>query len=137
MNWTRQDASKVWEVGCHPSVREIELFVFDTLESWHQLEIIQETAESKRHFALTILSHSHSALGGYYRRMRAKLGAPAAVTAMAHKLARIIYAMLKGQTEYQDPGGGYYEEQARQRAIKNLKRKANQLGFQLTEEAAS
>jgi hypothetical protein len=30
-----------------------------------------------------------------------------------------------------------YEEQARQKAIKNLKRKAHQLGFQLIEEAAS
>ena len=66
-----------------------------------------------------------------------KLGSPEAVTATAHKLARIIYAMLKNQTEYQDPGEGYYEEQARQRAIKNLKRKANQLGFQLIEGIAS
>jgi uncharacterized protein YggE len=68
--------------------------------------------------------------------MRAKLGAPEAVTATAHKLARIIYAMLKNQTEYQDPGEGYYEEQARQRAVKNLKRKAKQLGFQIIEETA-
>ncbi len=44
--------------------------------------------------------------------------------------------MLKDQTEYQDPGEGYYEEQARQRAIKNLKHKANQLGFQLIEGTA-
>jgi uncharacterized protein YggE len=44
--------------------------------------------------------------------------------------------MLKNQTEYQDPGEGYYEEQARQRAVKNLKRKAKQLGFQIIEETA-
>ena len=66
--------------------------------------------------------------------MRAKLGAPGAVTATAHKLARIIYAMLKDHAEYKDR---YYEEQARQRAIKNLKRKAKQRGFQLIGEAAS
>jgi hypothetical protein len=66
------------------------------------------------------LFHSKSALGGYYRSMRAELGAPEAVTATAHKLARIIYAMLENQTEYHDPGEGHYEEQARQRAIKNL-----------------
>ncbi len=66
-----------------------------------------------------------------------KLGAPEAVTATVHKLARIIYAMLKNQTEYQDPDEGYYEEQARRRAIKNLKRKANQLGFQLIGETAA
>jgi hypothetical protein len=69
--------------------------------------------------------------------MRGKLGTPEAVTATAHKLARIAYAMLKNQTEYQDPGEGYYEEQARQRAIKNLERKAKQLGFYLMGEAAS
>lgn len=45
--------------------------------------------------------------------------------------------MLQNQTEYLDPGEEYYEEQARQRAIKNLKRKANQLGFQLIDETAS
>jgi transposase len=97
----------------------------------------QNRAAAALRMSASTLSHSHSALGGYYRRMRAKLGAPEAVTATAHKLARIIYAMLKNQTEYQDPGEGYYEEQARQRAIKNLKRKANQLGFQLMEKVAS
>lgn len=63
--------------------------------------------------------------------MRTRLGKPEAVTATAHKLARIIYAMLKNQTEYYDPGEAYYQEQARQRAIKHLKRKAKQLGFEL------
>lgn len=96
----------------------------------------QNRAAAALRMAASALSHSHSALGGYYRRMRAKLGAPEAVTATAHKLARIIYAMLKDQTEYQDPGEGYYEEQARQRAIRNLKRKAERLGFQLIGEAA-
>jgi len=97
----------------------------------------QNRAAAALRIAVSTLSHSHSALGGYYRRMRAKLGSPEAVTATAHKLARIIYAMLKDQTEYQDPGEGYYEEQARQRAIKNLKHKANQLGFQLIEGTTS
>ena len=97
----------------------------------------QNRAAAALRMAASTLSNSHSALGGYYRRMRAKLGAPGAVTATAHKLARIIYAMLKDHAEYQDPGEGYYEERARQRAIKNLKRKANQLGFQLIGEPAS
>jgi transposase len=91
----------------------------------------QNRAAAALRMAAQSLSHSKSALGAYYRRMRAKLGAPQAVTATAHKLARIIYAMLKNQTEYVDPGEGHYEEQARQRAIKSLKRKAKNLGFQL------
>jgi len=45
--------------------------------------------------AATTLYHSHSALGAYYRRMKGRLGAPKAVTATAHKIARTFYQMLK------------------------------------------
>ena len=83
------------------------------------------------------ISTSKGALGGYYRRQRARLGPAQAITANAHKLARIIYAMLKNRTSYCEPASGYYEEQARLRAVKNLKRKANQLGFHLVAQAAS
>jgi hypothetical protein len=77
------------------------------------------------------LAHSDCALGAFYRRIRAQKGAAIANVATAHKLARIIYCMLKRRTEYQDPGASYYEEQYRQRVIKNLKRKAEKLGFDL------
>jgi len=40
------------------------------------------------------LKHSKSLLGEHFRRLRARLGAPMAIPAMAHKLARILYAML-------------------------------------------
>jgi transposase len=96
----------------------------------------QNRAAAALRMAAQSLSHSQSALGTYHRRMRAKLGAPQAITATAHKLARIIYAMLKNQTEYVDPGEDYYEEQARQRAIRSLTRKAKNLGFQLVSVAA-
>jgi transposase len=96
----------------------------------------QNRAAAALRMAAQSLVHSKSALGAYYRRMRAKLGAPEAITATAHKLARIIYAMLKNQTEYVDPGEDYYEEQARQRAIKRLKRKAAKLGFELVPNTA-
>lgn len=96
----------------------------------------QNRAAAALRLAAQSLSHSNSALGGFHRRMRAKLGKPEAVTATAHKLARIIYAMLKNQTEYIDPGEGYYEQQARQRAIKNLKRRAHKLGFQVLPQPA-
>lgn len=96
----------------------------------------QSRAAAALRMAAQSLVHSKSALGTYHRRMRAKLGGPEAVTATAHKLARIIYAMLKNQTEYVDPGEGYYEEQARQRAIKRLKRSAKDLGFDLVSVAA-
>jgi len=66
----------------------------------------------------------------------ARLGAAEAVTATVHKLARFIYAMLKNQTEYRDHGEGYYEERARQRAIKNLERKAKKLGLKVVPSEA-
>jgi transposase len=91
----------------------------------------QNQAAAALRLAAQSLAHSDSSLGAYYRRMRAKLGKPEAVTATAHKLARIFYSMLKNQTEYCDPGVAHYEAQSRQRALKNLKRKAKKLGFKL------
>ena len=77
------------------------------------------------------VSRSNSALGAYYRRMRAKVGGPKAITATAHKIARIFYHMLKYREEYHDPGQDYYEQQYQDRIIKNLKRKAKQFGYEL------
>lgn len=81
--------------------------------------------------AAQTLSHSHSALGAYYRRMRARLGAPGAITATAHKLARIVYSMLRHGVPYVDVGQQAYEQQHRDRAVKNLKRNARAFGFTL------
>ena len=63
------------------------------------------------------LHHSDSALGAFYRRKRAQLGSPKAITAAAHKLARIIYSMLRHGQNYVDQGAEYYENQYRQRAL--------------------
>ena len=81
--------------------------------------------------AASSLHHSDSALGAYYRRIRARSGAPAAVTATAHKLARIIYAMLKDHKPYHDVGAHSYEQQYRARVLRNLNRQAARLGFRL------
>jgi transposase len=77
------------------------------------------------------LSRSNTALGAFYRRMKARHGPAKATTATAHKLARIVYSMLRNRTAYEDPGVTYYEEQYRDRAIRNLKRKAAALGLEL------
>jgi transposase len=91
----------------------------------------QNRANTALRMAAQSLSHSHSALGGYYRRQRARHGAPKAITATAHKLARIIYYMLKQRQPYRDPGEGYYEQQYQERLLKKLKRQAAELGWQL------
>jgi transposase len=66
-------------------------------------------------------------------RLRARLGAPKAITATARKLAIIIYNMLKYGKPYVDQGVGYYEQQYRATRVKNLRRRAAHLGFDLVE----
>jgi transposase len=85
--------------------------------------------------AATSLFRSRSALGAYLRRMTAKLGKPAAITATAHKLARLIYSMLRYGTEYVDAGQDYYERAYRERVVRNLTRRAKELGLVLVPEA--
>ncbi len=81
--------------------------------------------------AAAALRSSQSALGAYYRRMCARMDKPKAVTAAAHKLARLIYAMLRHGQEYTDRGQDYFEERYRQRVLHNLAQKAKAMGMQL------
>jgi hypothetical protein len=77
------------------------------------------------------LRTSQSALGAYYRRMCSRMDKPKAVTAAAHKLARLIYTMLTRGEEYTDQGQAYYEERYRQRVLHNLAQRANKMGMKL------
>jgi len=79
------------------------------------------------------LERSQSALGGFYRRQKGRLGAPKAITAAAHKLAKIFYSMLKNKTAYDAPEANYYEEQYRKRVMANLRQRASKMGFDLVE----
>ncbi len=81
--------------------------------------------------AAVSLARSESALGAYYRRMAARVGKAQAVTATAHKLARLIYSMLRYGTEYVDAGQEYYERQYKERVVRNLNQRAKALGFEL------
>jgi transposase len=78
------------------------------------------------------LSRSNSAVGAFYRRMKARQGPAKATTATAHKLARIVYHMLRNRTAYSDPGASQFEQQHRERSIRALQRRAARLNFQLT-----
>jgi transposase len=91
----------------------------------------QNRASNALRIAAQSLARSDSALGAYYRRLRARQGAPKAITATAHKIARIVYYMLKNREPYHDPGAHYYEEQYRERAIRKLQRQAAKLGMSL------
>ena len=77
------------------------------------------------------LSHSDSALGAFYRRLCSRMDKPRANTAVAHKLARMVYFMLTRGEAFVDRGQQHYEEQQRQRSIAALKRRAAALGFDI------
>ena len=82
------------------------------------------------------LHRSHCALGAYYRRMAARLGAGKAITATAHKLARLVYAMLTHQAEYAERSMEDYEAQFSERTLAHMRRRAAQMGFTLQPVAA-
>jgi transposase len=77
------------------------------------------------------LSHSASALGAFYRRLCSRMDKPRANTAVAHKLARMVYFMLTRGEDFVDQGQQRYEEQQHQRSVAALKRRAAALGFDL------
>ena len=94
--------------------------------------VVNRAATALRQAANTLI-RSRSYLGAQYRRFRTKLGAPKAVTAMAHRLARLVYRMLKYGQAYVDKGTEYYEERFRQQQIQLLRKRAAKLGLQLAE----
>ena len=75
------------------------------------------------------LANSNTGLGGFYRRIRARLGAPKAITATAHKLARIFYRMWTTGQSYTDLGSDYYENRYKERVLRNITRRARELGY--------
>jgi transposase len=94
--------------------------------------VVNRAATALR-IAATTLLRSQSYLGAQYRRLRSKLGAPKAITAMAHKLARLVYRMLKYGQEYVDKGTQYYEDRNRNQQLDLLRKRAAKLGVQIIE----
>jgi transposase len=81
--------------------------------------------------AATMLLRSPIYLGAQYRRLRTMLGAPKAIIAMAHRLARLVYRMLQYGQPYADKGMDHYDQKYRDQQIQSLKKKAAKLGLQL------
>lgn len=82
------------------------------------------------------LSRSQSALGAFLRRLKARVGAPKAITATAHKLARLVYSLLKHGTAYVTQSMDEYERRYRERVVHNLTRRAKELGYALVQVPA-
>jgi transposase len=92
-----------------------------------------KTAQIFRLAALSV-SRSKTALGAFYRKMRGKLGGPKAITATAHKIAKIFYHMLRKRTNFKDVGQETFEKRHAEKDLANLKKRAAALGYDLTEK---
>jgi len=94
---------------------------------------VNRAAQALR-LAAQSLHHSQGALGGFLRRMKGRLGTQAALTATAHKLARIVYLALKHGMAYVRRSQEEYEAQMKDKQLKALRRKARQLGLEVVEK---
>jgi transposase len=93
-------------------------------------KVIHRAAGAFRNAARTLL-RSQSYWGAQYRRLRTRLGAPKAITAMARKLACLFYMLVKHGQQYVDKGSEYYEARYREQQVRSLTKKAQKLGFEL------
>ena len=92
--------------------------------------VVNRAAQALR-LAAAALRSSKSALGAYFRRLCSRMDKPKAVTAAAHKLARLIYTMLTKGEEYTDQGQDYYEQRYRERVLRALSQRAAKLGLKM------
>lgn len=71
--------------------------------------------------------------GDLYRRWKARLGTPKAITAMAHKLARILWHLLKFKQPFNPEIFRHEEEKMRRKKLTRLQNTAAALGYRLVE----
>jgi transposase len=113
-----------------PQISDGRVLKRGTREVKHRVATIFRLAAQSLH-------HSDSALGAYDRQMRAKLVAPKAITATAHKLARIYYHLVTPKTAYDESVLVKNEAREAKRRVERLKREAMALGFVLSPQAAA
>ena len=87
--------------------------------------------------AAQAVGRTQSPLGLFYRRIKGRIGAAGAVTATAHKLARLVYQMLRYGTEYVKRSMAEYEARVRAQQERQLRARASRLGFELVPRAAA
>ena len=92
--------------------------------------VVNRAATALR-IAAQAVGRSKTALGAFYRRLKSRLGAPKANTATAHKLARLVYRLLKFGQAYVERGEQAYEQHFKNRLLRNLQKQASHLGYHL------
>jgi len=81
-------------------------------------------------------ARSKTFIGAFYRRMKARVGAPKAMTATARKIAVIFYHMVKDRVPFRELGEDYAHQQHQDRLLKRLQHQAKQLGYTVVEQHA-
>jgi transposase len=92
---------------------------------------VQSRAAKALRLAAQSLHKNDSALGAFYRRINGRHGPAKAITATAHKLAKLVYRMLKHGEQYLRKGQEQYEAQFQKQKLKNLIKQANRMGCEI------
>jgi transposase len=100
------------------------------------LKVVNRATQAFRQAAQSV-ARSDSAFGAYFRSMRARLGPQQAIVATAHKIARVVYHLLKHHEAFKEESAAAYTRQRHERELKHLTRRASKLGYTLTPAAAS
>ena len=95
------------------------------------MKVVNRATQAFRQAAQSV-ARSDSALGAYYRAMRARKGPQQATVATAHKIARIVYHLLKYGEVYEAESADAYEQKRQERELRQLSRRAQKLGYTLT-----
>lgn len=98
--------------------------------SSHTRKTTNRVAALLRLAAVTV-GKTDTALGAFYRRLSSRIGKAKAVTATARKIAVLFYNAMRFGMKYADPGADQYEQQYKERVIKQMHRRAAQFGFSL------
>ena len=99
-------------------------------------KVVNRATQAFRQAAQSV-SRSDSAIGAYYRTMRARKGPQQATVATAHKIARVVYHLLKYGEAYAAESAEQFEQQRQERERRQLERRAQKLGLTLTPIATS
>ena len=93
---------------------------------------VENPAATAFRMAATSLWRSKTYLSAKFKQLRSSLGAPKAITAMAHTLARLVYRMLKYGQDYVDKGMEFYQQRYQHQQINWTQKKAKELGLVIT-----
>jgi hypothetical protein len=100
------------------------------------LKVVNRATQAFRQAAQAV-ARSDSAFGAYFRAMRARLGPQQAIVATAHKIARVVYHLLRHHEACTAESAAAYTHQRRERELKHVTRRASKLGYTLTPVSAS